>query len=245
MTMCDFVASRDPLKYVTQFQGSRENTAPLAPWLVKYVDHFSVPYFYSYELGTVNMWLGYAAGDSGTVPSTSKTVTNAHFDGVDNLFAVISGKKTFYLWDPTSARGLYTYAPVTSISDSGRITMGNPPNPDIPKSFSNPYVLKRPKTAQVPIIPPNELEYSLPNGEVLSGSAISSMFPMFKRNTTMAMCEVNPGDMIYFPGCYFHEVVSSGRHLGINFWMRYSDSKDELLQQNPSYGNSGLRISSY
>ena len=45
------------------------------------------------------MWLGYpqTAGALGAAATT-----NAHFDGVDNLFAVLSGQKTFHLCSYTA-----------------------------------------------------------------------------------------------------------------------------------------------
>ena len=49
-------------------------------------------------------------------------------------------------------------------------------------------------------------------------STLQNLFPMYGRDTRRGICTLNPGDMFYMPGCYFHEVNSKGRHLGINFW---------------------------
>lgn len=228
MKLCEFVREKSPVKYITQFQGTRGETSPLPKWLSKFSDYFSVPYFYRYNFTSVNMWLGYPS--SGT---TKAADTNAHFDGVDNLFAVLSGQKTFQLYDPTSGRGLYTYAPISLIAADGTIRMGLPPNPDLPFGYENPFTSKRPKTAQVPL----HLK-DAPNDPL-----VKKLFPLYGKNTTKAVCVVNAGDIIYFPGCYFHEVNSRGRHLGVNFWFRYdSDLGVSALTAREYSPASGLKV---
>jgi hypothetical protein len=236
MPLCEVVRRRDPLLYITQFQGSRQGTAPLAPWMTRFVDYFNIPYFYSYDFNTVNMWLGFANDTSAPL------MTNAHFDGTDNLFVMLSGRKTFYLWDPSSARGMYTHCPVEHVSPSGHMTLGSPPNKDMPRDFVNSHVLKRSKTAQVPILRRREDPYVSASGRAYSAAELRKLFPLYFSNTTRAVCEVREGDAIYFPGCYFHEVHSSGgRHLGINFWMMYEDglSADSSQQPDSSGSSSG------
>ena len=176
------------------------------------------------------MWLGYAND------SSAPLMTNAHFDGTDNLFVVLSGQKTFYLWDPSSARGMYTYAPVARVSPSGHMTLGSPPNRDLPRDFINSHVLKRSKTAQVPILRSRDDPYVSSSGRVYTADELRRLFPLYFENTTRAVCEVRAGDAIYFPGCFFHEVHSSGgRHLGINFWMMYQDDPSiDLLPSDRS-----------
>ena len=48
-----------------------------------------------YDFGTVNLWLGFPQSSEKNSAAVS---TNAHFDGADNLFVVLSGQKTFQIW---------------------------------------------------------------------------------------------------------------------------------------------------
>lgn len=127
--------------------------------------------------------------------------------------------------DPSSARGLYTYAPVITIAPDGDMIMGKASNPDLPRAFKNPYTLQRPKTSQVPM--------HITNASI--DAEVNRLFPLFASQTKRAVCVVNPGDMIYFPGCYFHEVVSKGRHLGINFWIK-RDRRGQFRSRDKGLG---------
>lgn len=224
MPLCKFLRERDPLKYVTQFQGPRGESAPYAPWLHRaFREHFSTPPFYNYDFKTVNMWIGLSSNAS------VATVTNAHFDGVDNLFVVLGGRKEFRLWDPTAAPGMYTHAPVLRLRPSGAIVTGEGVNPALPPAdeFDNPFVLRRPKTSQVPLLRPGETFHNPQRRKTYSYDDIVKLFPLYA-NVSSGTCVGLPGDMVYFPGTFFHEVRSYGRHVGINFWFSY----DRRLEPN-------------
>jgi hypothetical protein len=217
MPLCTFLRERDPLKYLTQFQGPRGTSAPYPPWLLRaFRDHFTTPPFYNYKFQTVNMWIGLSSNAS------IATTTNAHFDGGDNLFVVLEGRKEFRLWDPTAAPGMYTYAPMLLLRPSGKFVIGSGVNPNLPpaETFDNPFVLRRPKTSQVPLLRPGETFYHPIRRKTYSYEDIVRLFPLYA-NVSSGICVANPGDMVYVPGTFFHEVRSFGRHVGINFWFSY------------------------
>lgn len=113
--------------------------------------------------------------------------------------------------------------------------VGDDVNADLPSNYRNPHTQLRPKTSQVPL--------HLSNAS--TDAEVNKLFPLYGRETKRGICVVRPGDMIYFPGCFFHEVNSMGRHLGINFWTKMAGH--QWQSEPPPKGTyspeSGLSVS--
>ena len=54
-------------------------------------------------------------------------------------------------------------------------------------------------------------------------SLLHEKFPRYFNETVDGFCAMQAGDVLYMPGCFFHEVESFGaRHLAINFWFKFT-----------------------
>merc|ERR1712204_158248 len=67
-------------------------------------------------------------------------------------------------------------------------------------------------------------------------------WPLFK-NARPMRCNVSAGEMLYLPGSWWHEVVSYGKHLTVNFWVEppaneavtgYRDALDDAAEGSRS-----------
>ena len=65
------------------------------------------------NLTAINLWMG-------KVPSSRlSTQSRLHRDATDNLYLLYEGKKTFHLWNPSTAFALQTISPVIGINEEG------------------------------------------------------------------------------------------------------------------------------
>eukprot|EP00747_Dinoflagellata_sp_TGD_P064993 gnl/TRDRNA2_/TRDRNA2_154158_c0_seq2.p1 gnl/TRDRNA2_/TRDRNA2_154158_c0~~gnl/TRDRNA2_/TRDRNA2_154158_c0_seq2.p1 ORF type:complete len:263 (+),score=25.63 gnl/TRDRNA2_/TRDRNA2_154158_c0_seq2:400-1188(+) len=202
------------------------------------VNDVNMPYFFPYQPrdyppGSTrldNVWMGYG-------PEESPQVTNAHIDTADNLAVLVSGRKQFKIWDPASAPGMYTLGKVDAILDDGAFQFAEDDhNPDIPVGFHNMYVKQRKTVAQVPTDDWGQLPWS--------EEYLRKTFPRFLNETSYGICELHPGDMLYLPRGFFHEVSSFGHHIMVNFWTEFKNGAVARMRPNNTYGLSvGERLS--
>lgn len=238
----DFLTDKSSLYYITQFQGRRVGAT--APFLKKFLEDFTIPFWYSVPISSVNLWLGYSDhsdsmshnADSSEQYFSSRTFTNGHFDGIDNLFVVMDGVKTFRIWDPSSAEGLYTWRTISKINENGDMPQLKERNKQIPydKRYLSNYRSKKPRTIHAPTFA-DRYDVNVSDREISDRELLKKAYPKYFTNTVAGVCSMGPGDILYLPGCFFHEVESvgekskKGRHLGINFWFKYTG--DESIDQ--------------
>jgi len=128
------------------------------------------------------------------------TVGKLHFDPFDNLLGMITGKKKFIVFDPHRNEDLY----------EGHIREAQFEY-DLPtKTFKRSKLLDSTSMVMSPvnIDAPDLLEYPLFLNKI--GKSVT--------------CEVGPGEMLYLPAFWWHEVKSSPDHahrnIAINYWYK-------------------------
>lgn len=124
-----------------------------------------------------------------------------HHDYHDNLYCVVSGRKHFVVFPPTDAPCLYTRGRPLRIEPNGLIHYA----PE--------------QRARQP-------HFSLVNTQRVD----PGRFPRY-RQTRPASATIEPGDLLFLPAGWFHEVRSEGAHIAINFWADPPSSE----QVSPDY----------
>eukprot|EP00054_Salpingoeca_dolichothecata_P021578 m.138450 g.138450 ORF g.138450 m.138450 type:complete len:384 (+) comp24037_c1_seq5:1871-3022(+) len=147
-----------------------------------------IPSFY---LRTVtkflNLWMGKSDPDLGSA-------TRTHFDRLDNLYAVIRGRKTFTLLDPSNGVYVYPNTALKSISKTGIASFG--------------VVIKGENSGEGP-------PHFSPLGDL--NNVNLTQYPLYQKARPM-VCDVQTGDMLYLPAGWWHNVRSFGAHVAVNFW---------------------------
>eukprot|EP00051_Salpingoeca_urceolata_P000343 m.33649 g.33649 ORF g.33649 m.33649 type:complete len:556 (+) comp10471_c0_seq2:56-1723(+) len=127
--------------------------------------------------------------------SDGNTVGKLHFDPYDNLLCQLSGHKNVTLFDPHDNTRLY----------EGHIAEAELEFED------GKFVRKKLVDATAMVMSPVDIQH--PD---------HTRFPRFRRATPV-LCNLEPGDILYMPAFWWHEVVSSPdrverRNLAVNFW---------------------------
>lgn len=174
-----------------------------------------------------------------------------HHDHADNLYLLVSGVKRFTVFPPTDAPNLYTVGEISKIFDSGVIDYkvnerapnwlsvradgaivgedrSTPADPAIdPPSFSK--------------IPPSILHLDLIEDDTLRQqltSAAKEKWPLFFKCRPQTFW-LKPGEMLYLPAGWFHEVTSFSEnepvHIAINYWFSPPDGKTAEKPYTDSY----------
>ncbi|KAJ9456945.1 JmjC domain-containing protein E [Diplonema papillatum] len=133
------------------------------------------------------------------------TLGKAHFDPYDNLMSVISGKKTFTLFHPHENENMY----------EGHIREANLEYDTETGRFVRDDLSDTTALTMTPVHINREEDRLLYSG--------------FERaNQTRLTCEVGPGDVLYLPAFWWHEVASQGDPftLATNMWFTPFFTKD-------------------
>ena len=140
----------------------------------------------------VNFWMG-----------DKRAITSLHKDHYENLYCVISGKKTFTLFPPTDLPfipyGLYTPARYKE-KETGEFDIL-----DEIISFNESSTTEFSPSPKVPWIPIDPLDPDL------------TKYPGFAK-THQITCTVNAGETLYLPSLWFHHVQQSHGCIAVNFW---------------------------
>ncbi|KAK3133661.1 hypothetical protein QOZ80_6AG0539440 [Eleusine coracana subsp. coracana] len=148
----------------------------------------------------VNLWIGNA-----------HSVTSFHKDHYDNIYAVVSGEKHFFLLPPTEHHRLYirdypaaSYVPAQAEQEAEgeeqqltRLKLQiEEPQRMVPWSSVDPY--------------PASLEEE------------AASFPLYFDGPPPIRCTVRAGEMLYLPSMWFHHVSQSpgpnGLTIAVNYW---------------------------
>lgn len=183
------------------------------------------------NLTSVTLWMG----DTTVYPNPTEseanyddrevasTVTRSrlHRDALDNLYIVLHGKKQFRLFNPTFAKAMHTLSPTYAVNPDG---LGYQFNINAflqflqakkGLSYTDLLTMETPHSELLlKLFSQQNITYDI---EDIHFSTLSKeLFP-----TSDAVVELNPGDILYLPTGWFHEVSSfAGAHTAINLWWK-------------------------
>ncbi|CAI8496790.1 unnamed protein product [Hanseniaspora opuntiae] len=186
------------------------------------------------------------------------TSTGLHHDHADNIYIPVEGHKRFTLFPPFVAKSLYTVGDVAKIFDNGIIDYKmneNAPN----------WVTVNANGSQVPDLKPvndgkinhkidppsfSKINPIFLHLDEIEDPAIKAklyergreLFPEFFKDEILSqkiIIDLKPGDVLYLPAGWFHEVSSKGNyHIACNYWFVPPDNfegdkmyKDELIYE--------------
>ncbi|ODV58401.1 Clavaminate synthase-like protein [Ascoidea rubescens DSM 1968] len=187
----------------------------------------------------------------GKLLPTGGTSSGLHHDHADNLYIPITGTKRFTIFAPSEAENLYTVGDVDIIYESGVIdykTNNNAPSwqkvrsdgaiIEINLSNCNENASKKLDPPSFSKIPPILLHLENISNHKNLVKAASTKYPRFFKAIPVEVT-LKPGQMLFLPCGWFHEVSSSGEerkdglsiyhpsnniHVAINYWFFPPDS---------------------
>jgi jumonji domain-containing protein 7 len=126
-----------------------------------------------------------------------KTTGKLHFDEYDNFLVQVSGSKEILLFDPHHNENLY----------EGHIVEAQLSYDPASEQFLKHTLLDSTSMVMSPV------DISNPNLD---------RFPRFQHTNSLE-CTIRPGDVLYLPSFWWHEVVSSpdpdsSRNIAVNYW---------------------------
>ena len=156
------------------------------------------------DKSTENIWLG-----------DGKTVGKLHFDEFDNIMSVVSGEKTFKVFNPWKNENLY----------ESHIRQGTLGFHDSTEQFV------RQELSEATCMVMSPVDIIKPD---------LNRFPLFK-NAKSFDCKVREGDALFLPSFWWHEVSSSpgkdGRNLAVNLWYHPMRKKEFPCAECPLWLN--------
>lgn len=143
---------------------------------------FNAPgFFLSRELHAVNMWMGRSDPHDGSI-------SDLHFDGSDNIYALVQGRKRIKLWSPNDTFNVYTKDSLDRVDPAGLVIHdGSEEHPNF-SAIGN-----------------------------VDAPDVYERFPRF-RNAKTLTCDVAAGEFLFIPAGWWHAVRSFDRNIAINFW---------------------------
>lgn len=174
------------------------------------------------------------------------TSTGLHHDHADNIYIPVEGHKRFTLFPPDVARSLYTVGNIEKIYDNGVIDYkmdAQAPNwvsvnengsqlPDL-KPFKEGKVTNKIDPPSFSKINPLFLHLEEIQDEKIRASLYAEgkkLFPKFFEQDILSkriIIDLKPGDVLYLPAGWFHEVSSKGDyHIACNYWFVPPDKFD-------------------
>ena len=186
-------------------------------------------------LEAVNLWIG-----------DERSVSSLHKDHYENMYAVVSGQKTFTLLPPTDVAFLAPYTKVypalryavrsTTNVDAKNTTEGidtiTPEQPQY-KYFDNAqdaasYYNSQSNASDVTAhnsVPQLELTNQGCPSETLEWISldpedldVSTKYPLFHTHATPLRVTVLPGQMLYIPAMWYHRVSQKCLTVSVNYW---------------------------
>jgi hypothetical protein len=138
------------------------------------------------------LWLGGGGGGKAGVVNS-----RLHYDRMENLMTVIRGSKTFYIFDPSQSSNLHAGEPVLQATLSA--TRHAPRRAGGPPLFT----FHRDRST----ISPETNAYHTYSPVNIHSPDLKA-HPRFA-NAKGLVCEVGPGDTLFLPSHWWHEVISN------------------------------------
>ncbi|OBA29207.1 Clavaminate synthase-like protein [Hanseniaspora valbyensis NRRL Y-1626] len=175
------------------------------------------------------------------------TSTGLHHDHADNIYIPVEGHKRFTLFPPFVAENLYTVGNINKIYDNGVIDYkmdAQAPNwisvnangsqlPDL-KPFNQGKINHKVDPPSFSKINPiflhlEEIEDAQVREKLYAKG--KELFPKFFEHDILSkriIIDLKPGDVLFLPAGWFHEVSSRGDyHIACNYWFVPPDQFDE------------------
>ncbi|CDK26855.1 unnamed protein product [Kuraishia capsulata CBS 1993] len=199
------------------------------------------------------------------------TSSGLHHDHSDNLYIPVTGCKRFTVYSPSEYKQMYTVGRVNQLYNSGvidyhpdeRAPNWRTTNADGSMTDCNTYeenlhesgaesALKcdqdPPSFSRVPPLLANIDQVSDPEVKKQLTDVANVRFPGFLDANSLKI-ELNPGDALYLPAGWFHEVTSTGDfqdeipgiHTAINYWFAPPDGTAEKPYTTPFWRNDFAR----
>lgn len=154
------------------------------------------------EPEAVNLWIG-----------DSRAMSSCHKDHYENLYVVVRGCKIFTLLPPATVPFLYerrcTSAQyVRSKSTDGRSVLKAVPDDKIAEEGAAKRVASRAADTPVPSVPWVPVDVSTPDLESFPDFALAAKVEV----------RVGPGEMLYLPAMWYHQVAQEGITVAVNYW---------------------------
>lgn len=122
-------------------------------------------------------------------------VSRMHYDRMENLMTMITGRKKFYLYDPSQSNELHGGTPMIQASFKAQL---------VRNSYNNGLSVKYSRDPSTAIIEPNIYH---------TYSPVNVRYPNHTKHPKLRrakgiICEITKGDTLYVPSHWWHEVVS-------------------------------------
>jgi len=201
-------------EFVTLFRDSRSASPPVVPYLQHQNSNLTEEL--SALIQDVEPHIPWATEALGVMPEAvnlwigdDRSETSFHKDHYDNLYAVISGSKTFTLLPPAEVYRMHLQ----------RCRLAE-------------YVRGADGTLRAaPVEPPAEVLWCPVEPYPTDPAKAEARFPNYFGGPAPWRCTVKKGELLYLPSCWFHYVQQtpdeSGRVIAVNYWydMRFDDVK--------------------
>lgn len=202
MTMKEFFhhLNRDDCGFIPYLSQQNDNLRVEFPELMADISSsFAIAdeAFGNAQIEAVNLWIG-----------DERSVSSTHKDHFENLYAVISGAKTFTLFPPTDVAALpfKTYK-------TARYVASKVYDSSLEQPGENYGTYQLDLTTEG--CPSSSLEW-VPIDPNDRAEAIQR-YPRF-RNSRPLQCTVYPGEVLYLPALWYHRVSQSMPTIAVNFW---------------------------
>ena len=180
-------------------------------------------------LEAVNLWIG-----------DERSVSSLHKDHYENMYAVVSGQKTFTLLPPTDAAFLAPYTKVYTslryaVRGANNVDANETSTPEQPQYqyFDNAqdaasYYTNQTNSSDLTThnsTPQLELTNQGCPSETLEwisldpeDSEVSTKYPLFHTHATPLRVTVLPGQVLYIPAMWYHRVSQKCLTVSVNYW---------------------------
>ena len=164
-----------------------------------------------YVLNSANLWV--SPGGSGPARRFNQTVSSAHFDDHENVLCVLAGSKTVRLWSPLAGLEVFTGGKGVRFRNPG--DDGGAYNHEQKRVFETETARRADTRGE---------------GEEEKRETVFFKTP-FKslKNAEAETLVARPGDAVYIPRGWWHEVASAANTVAVNLW--YRSAEDDALDR--------------
>eukprot|EP01031_Cornospumella_fuschlensis_P026093 gene26093-31510_t len=214
----------------------------------------------------VNLWMGLLAprpslvtvDAEGNIDDTyahsiaAMTTSKLHRDALDNMYAVLEGRKQFKLWRPSAAFSIPTLSPSIAVHKDGlsfqlavhklrEMLLKLQPTlaEDLPEEHQNGV-----QTVLADLLSSPAVDYDT---ESLHFAAENNTFNAFSLPNPTFIVDLQPGELLYLPTGWYHHVSSMAampqhRHMAINIWWRALHWQDAVDYEHKELLDLAVRI---